>query len=294
MFLVGFLWTVTIRHNPLVKIGQKNSLDVSITDNNRLAHPLVFFDKDAFYRGVEEAKTKNKIFIDHAFGGIVPHHLFPGFIITDFFNRLSKQNPNTIILIGPNHYERGDYHALASLYKWETPFGTVDPNEQVIQELVKNKMVQIDENVLPEDHAVAGMMPFIKYYLPNTKVVPILLSGFMTEIDTQILSNELKNYVDSDSVIIAAVDFSHNLTNQQAQEKDRTTLELMRSFNYKQLLSLNNEYLDSPSSITVFLKIMQALGTTKMEIFYHTNSGELQKNDYIETTSYFSIAYYKL
>ena len=289
---VGAFWFVANKNNLPVKTELKNSLGVSTSQTNLPTHPLFFFDKDTFYTGIEQSKKENRSFSNHISGGVIPHHLFPGFIITDFFNRLSKQKPRTIILIGPNHYERGDYLALSSLYGWETPFGIVEPNEKVIRELLKNKLIKIDEANLPKDHAVAGIMPFVKQYLPDTKIVPLLLSGFMTEEDVRVLSNSLSNYLNEDTIIIAAVDFSHYLTNQQAQEKDKITLELMRNFDYKQMLSLNNDYLDSPPSIITLLMTMQALGATKMELLYHTNSGEMQKNNSIETTSYFSIAYY--
>lgn len=282
--LAGTFWFAVGRNNPPIKTEQKNSFLPT--------HPLVFFDKDTFYAGIEHSKKESKTFANQISGGIIPHHLFPGFIITDFFSRLSNQSPTTIILIGPNHYERGDYNVLSSLYGWETPFGIVEPNKQIIQELATNKLIKIDETNFPKDHAVAGIMPFVKHHLPNTKVVPLLLSGFMTKEDITVLSHRLKNYVGKDTVIAAAVDFSHYLTNPQAQEKDKTTFELMKSFNYDQLLSLNNDYLDSPPSIATLLMTMQDLNTTDMELLYHTNSGEMQKNDSIETTSYFSIAYY--
>lgn len=267
-------------------------LGVSISQTNLLTHPLVFFDKDTFYAGIKQSEKENKSFTNHISGGIIPHHLFPGFIITDFFNRLSKQNPKTIILIGPNHYEHGDYKVLSSLYGWETPFGVVEPNKQVIQKLLKSKLLKIDETNLPRDHSVAGIMPFVKYYLPDTKVAPLLLSGFMTEEDVRALSNSLSNYLNEDTIIIAAVDFSHYLTNPQAQEKDKITLELMSNFNYKHMFSLGNDYLDSPSSTAIVMMVMQQLRTTHMDLLYHSNSGEIQKNDSIPTTSYFSIAYY--
>lgn len=289
--LVGIFWFAAKDTSP-IKTELKNSLGVSTSQTNLPTHPLAFFDKDTFYAGIEQSKKENKAFTNRVSGGIIPHHLFPGFIITDFFSRLSKQDPKTIILIGPNHYERGDYEVLSSLYGWETSSGIVEPNEKIIQELVARKLIKIDETNLPKDHAVAGIMPFIKHYLPNTKVVPLLLSGFMTKEDTQALSNRLKNYMNEDTIIVAAVDFSHYLTNPQAQEKDKTSLELMKSFSYDQLLSLNNDYLDSPPSIATLLMTMQSLNSTEMELLYHTNSGEMQKNNSIETTSYFSIAYY--
>lgn len=288
---VGIIWLTDSKNNPPVKTEPKNSLGVS-DEGSIPTHPLKFFDKHTFYAGIKQSEKEDKSFANHISGGIIPHHLFPGFIITDFFSRLSKQKPRTIILIGPNHYERGDYQVLSSLYGWETPFGVVEPNEQVIQELVISKLIKIDEANLPKDHAVAGIMPFMKYYLPDTKVVPLLLSGFMAEDDIRTLSSSLSNYLNEDSILVAAVDFSHYLTNKQAQEKDKLTIELMNNFDHKRILSLNNEYLDSPPSIATLLMSMQALDATKMELLYHTNSGEMQNNNSIETTSYFSVAYY--
>lgn len=280
--LAGLLWNI-----PISSFTGK-----SISSSDIPTHPVNFFEKLTFYQGIEKSKKDTKPFSYYVRGGIVPHDLFAGFIITDFFIRLSVQKPKTIVLIGPNHYERGNFKALSSLYGWKTPFGVIEPNKLVIEDLFKDQAIKVDEGVLPNDHAVAGIMPFIKYYLPKSKVVPILLSGFTTEKEANFLSNSLNKHLNKDTVIIAAVDFSHYLTSQQAQDKDEATLETLKSFNYRRLFSLNNSYLDSPAAIAVLLKSLQNLNAVNMEILNHTNSGQLQSNDSIETTSYFSIAYY--
>ena len=143
-------------------------------------HPVRFFDENTFYAGVEWAKKHSTVVGYHVRGGIVPHHLFPGFILADFFQRLAVQKPSTIILIGPNHYEKGEYKLLTSEYGWETPFGVVSPDKQMIRELVKTEVLKIDEETVAGDHSVAGMMPFVSYYLPDTTVVPILVSRHTT------------------------------------------------------------------------------------------------------------------
>lgn len=268
------------------------SLGVSNSTSSRPTHPNLFFDEQTFNDGVTQTKKANSISTYHIAGGIIPHHLFPGFILTDFFNRLSVQKPRIIILIGPNHYEKGSFRVLTSLYSWDTPFGKVEPEELIINKLIKNGVVRIDEGVLPNDHAVAGMMPFVKYYLPDTKVVPILISGHTTQEEVEVLASNLTSFMREDVVLVAPVDFSHYLTNEQAKEKDKVTLEVMKNYDYRQLFTLNNDYVDSPPSIAALLMVMQKLGTTKMDLLYNTNSGELQKDNYIETTSYFSIAYY--
>jgi AmmeMemoRadiSam system protein B len=277
----------------LLGLFSLGSLGIIFGGNSQPIHPLVFFDKETFYAGVEWAGIKDEGFKNHASGGIIPHHLFPGFIIADFFSRLAKQHPKTIIVIGPDHFERGNYQAVSSLYGWETPFGVVEPETAVTGELVKNRLVKIDEDVLAGDHSAAGIMPFIKYYIPDAKVVPILISGFTTEAEARLLADGLKDYLrDEETVMVAAVDFSHYLTSSQAQEKDKITLAAMKNFAYKQLFSLNNDYLDSPAAVATLLMTMRAVGATEMELLYHTNSGELLRNGSIETTSYFSMAYH--
>lgn len=267
-----------------------------IKDNDQVrnlkVHKVKFFDKQTFYSGVARAEKENRKIDYKIKGGIVPHHLFPGFIITDFFRTLSFQKPKTIILVGPNHYEKGNFNALTSLYGWQTPFGAVEPNTEIINNLAGSGLVKVNEDVLPKDHSVAGIMPFIKFYLPDTRVAPIILSGTMTQEETELLSDKLKNFINEDTIIIASVDFSHYLNNKQAEENDKITLNVIKNFDYKQLFKMNNDYVDSPPSIATLMFVMQKLGKTNLEVFYNTNSGQLQNNNFIETTSYFSIAFY--
>lgn len=276
------------------------SIIVSAVSNEQPKHPLVFFDQKTFFEGIEKAKkinkqsfSSNKSAAYKITGGIIPHDLDVGFVLADFFNRLSWQKPATIILLGPNHYEKGNFKALTSLYGWDTPYGVVKPDEFIINSLVNHNLIHVDEQTLPNDHAVAGSMSFIKYYMPEAKVVPILLSGTMTENDSEKLADNLKDFIKENVVIIAPVDFSHYLTNQHAKQKDEITLNVLKNFDYRQLFSFNNDYLDSPPSIGTLLMVMQKLNITNMDLLDHNNTGEIQKNEYIQTTSFFEIAYYK-
>ncbi len=269
------------------------SIYTAIFGSNSIpSHPLVFFDPPTFYQGVELAKSTKKEFSYNISGGITPHHLLPGFIIADFYNNLSAQKPKTIIIIGPNHEEVGESKALTSLMGWETPFGIVAPNTKIVNELVADNTLAIDEEVLPKDHAVAGSMPFIKHYLPETKVVPILLSSFISVDEARSIAEKLTKYLDNNTVLIAAVDFSHYKTSPVAEENNKVTLNLINNFSYDRIAKLDNTYVDSPPSIIILLMAMKEKGTTASEVLFDTNSGEITGNRFKETTSYFSIVYH--
>lgn len=275
----------------IIRTNAKPAAVLPNLDEEAQLHKVKFYDEKTFVEGIEKAKKITAQ--DHKIrGGIIPHHLLPGFIIADFFKRLSFQNPKTIILIGPNHYEKGNFKASISAYAWETPFGIVEPDVDIISELLGKNLVWVDEEVLPGDHSVSGSIPFIKYYLPEANVVPIILKGGFSQKDAEVLAENLKQLMNEDVVVVAVVDFSHYLTSTEAKEKDEVTLKIMHNFDYSKLYTLNNDFLDSPPSIAVLLMLMQKINATKSEILFHTNSGELQKSSGTETTSYFSLAYY--
>lgn len=253
---------------------------------------LIFYDSNSFFKGVawaEKNTPKSNLQIKI---GVIPHHLFPGFIFSDFFLRLKTNPPKTIILVGPNHYERGNFKTLTSKNKWQTPFGEVNPDDQIINSLLKENKVKVNDNVLTEDHAVSGSMSYVKYYLSNTKVVPLLLSGTLNIQDTEALADGLIKLMNDNTVVVAPVDFSHYLSAKEAEEKDKITLQIMKDFDYQKLYSLNNDYLDSPASIGLILMLSQKLGYKNLSILQHTNSGILQNNNSIQTTSYLSFYTY--
>lgn len=254
-------------------------------------HSSVFFDKKSFFEGVAKAETSKRLNYQIK-GGVIPHHILPSFILSDFFQKLSNQNLRTIILIGPNHFEKGEYKLLSSNGSWDTPFGQVNVNKNLLNLIEKQSSLKMDDQVLSAEHSIGTMMPYIKYYLPNTNVVPIILSGYLNKKDLDSFSSILQKIVDKDTCVIASVDFSHYLYRIKARENDRLTKKLMENFEFDNLLRLNNDYIDSPPSIVMMLMLMQKQNTANFDIYFNTNSGDLLNDDSIETTSYFSIGFH--
>lgn len=236
------------------------------------------------------SKKTNRVIEHEVKGGIIPHHLLPSFILSDFFLRLPKTT-STIILLGPNHYERGNYKSLTSAYSWQTPFGLVEPDLSILDDLVKSKLVQIDESTLEKEHSVSGIMPYIKYYLPNSKVVPVIFKRSQSIEDLEQFSEKLTVLSKQPNTItIAAVDFSHYLPSLYAKEKNKETLKAMKDFDYAELMSFNNSNTDSPPCLVALLMTMKKLGRTDFNILSDTNSGEIL-DETSQVTSYFSIIF---
>ncbi len=251
--------------------------------------PLVFYDEKLFYQGIVESKKyAGEVPNFKIQGGIIPHHLLAGELIADFFGILQKQKPDTVILIGPNHYDRGRYPVLTSQSQWKTPFGNVMPKTNAIGEILKYNAAEVDEKTFNNEHSIGGIMPYIKYYLPEATIVPFILKSGMTEDEVKILAEHIVGLVDDTTVIIASVDFSHYLTRAEADKKDEITRKSMENFEYRKILTLSVDYLDSGPSIATLLLSMQKIGATNFVLRNHANSDTITDTVYAETTSYFS------
>ena len=136
-------------------------------------------------------------------------------------------------------------------------------------------------------------MPFIKYYLPQAKVVPIILHHDLSLEEANTLGTLIAEEAGEGAVVVASVDFSHYLTRQEAEEKDKETLEALRQGNMGQIFSFGNDYLDSPPSLGVLFSVMKSWEITDFTVVKNTNSGEVLKNDQMETTSYFTMVFTK-
>ena len=116
--------------------------------------------------------------VEKVYGGIVPHHFLASDLIAKFFKKIESQNDiETIILIGPNHFNVGFYGILASKAHWNTPFGDIGPDLEVIGILAEGGLVQIDEKPFQSEHSISTITPFIKKTFPDAKIVPIIIGS---------------------------------------------------------------------------------------------------------------------
>ncbi|MCD6568851.1 AmmeMemoRadiSam system protein B [bacterium] len=147
--------------------------------------------------------------------GVVPHHLLAQVIIDDFFQRLSNYSPiEVVILFSPDHYNQaaltgGRFITISP--QREEGKGKNDSVSEIINTISQNQLVEINDFSVGHDQGVANLMPFFEKYLPDTKVIPILISPQATKEETQILVEQLNEVVPKNTIFIASVDFSHYL-----------------------------------------------------------------------------------
>lgn len=253
--------------------------------------PALWYDGATFFESVRMAEAMPAP-EGEVSGGIIPHDWRGGRYITWLFRGLAASDPpGTVILIGPNHDNEGRPGALTSGLPWATPFGIVQPDRERLDALLAAGLVTIDDAVLTTEHSVAGIMPAIAYYLPGARVVPVIIRGDASPGDAARLAAAIAAQLDGDTVLVAAVDFSHDLVQREAERNNGVTLEALRAGDSATLFALDNRYLDSPEAIAVLMEVMEALGAGPFVLTADTNSAALHGDELAPTTSYL-VGYY--
>lgn len=191
-------------------------------------------------------------------GGIVPHHLYVKDIIGNFFIALPSDRVDNIIIIGADHAELGESNI------------TFDPSF--------------------DDQSMTALTPFITAKYPGIKISKIVLKSAISRAECEALSQQLLD-IPGHNLLIASIDFSHYLSSEKAEQNDLEIYDLIVRRDYKTILGLNSDYLDSRGSLVTALMYFDQKGASNMNMLDHTNSGK-RGNPYAPTTSYFSILFY--
>jgi AmmeMemoRadiSam system protein B len=145
-----------------------------INQNNLPTHSSYFSSKDyyeeAFLLGEEEKINADK----KVYGGILPHHLIVKEKIAAFLSGLEKYDYENIVLVGPNHFLKGGT-AITSQASWQTPYGDLLPNLELIEKLSGQEEVVINEDPFKIEHSISGLVGFIKKTFTEAKLTPLIL-----------------------------------------------------------------------------------------------------------------------
>ncbi len=281
-FVIGLLLSlllIVLGINILLSYKPRKTISLKPTFSTDFA-----YDNRTFLHAVAENKS---------IGGsipsvvILPHHLLASTIIAEGISMLARQSPKTIIILSPNHANTGQCDIVTSRNSWETPFGQMDVDLDIQKIFLDSKIICTDDTAMQVEHGVAGLLPFIKYYLPNTKVVPLALKKEIDPNSFKIFTQKLIE-VSKNSTILASIDFSHGLSQKESLKRDSQTKSLIANLNYSELEKLSSEYIDSPISLISALSVINSYGS-KPEFLVHSDSSAFNR-DTKDVTSYFLIS----
>ncbi|MDO8509929.1 MAG: AmmeMemoRadiSam system protein B [bacterium] len=215
---------------------------------------------------------------------VLPHHLVAGHYEAGIFNALNQLSPPVVVVIGPNHRQVGASFLATSDWSWNTPYGQLNVDQDLLNKVTKDGLVSVDNSVLDGEHAVGVLTPFIKKTWPNTKLLPIVIKANKSEIALDKLAEKLKEILPKNSLVIASVDFSHYLPLEVANFHDELAVAVLERGQIERTQKLE---VDSPNSLRVLMRYNSLLGAEKFNFVFHTNSADIMGQPALaETTSH--------
>ena len=114
--------------------------------------------------------------------------------------------------------------------------------------------LETDASAAQEDWSASLLMPYLAHYFPDARVVTVLLSRGAGEAQVLALAGCLAETAGTRGLLVlGSADFSHYQDVETARDCDKETARAIEDGDRTRLLSLGNEYLDSPETVAVLL-----------------------------------------
>jgi len=288
LLLVVIIFTFIIKFNKF--FSPDNTVDTVYSQEKGMrCLEVLSFDKKSFDQNIAKAKYYK---LETISAGVVPHHLLAGELIATFFKTVKEKGEDidTVIIIGPNHQGIGADITISD-YGWQTLFGSLECDGDLVEDILSYKTLnaEIDNDLLETDHAASNLIPYLKYYLPNAKVVTVLFSRRVTLRQTEDMAEILAYQAKSKKLlVIGSIDFSHGLSVEEGKKKDEVTLSAINHNDLGSIKKMTNEHLDSPETLCTLLSYMEISRSSSPILLDHKNAADYLKDQKIdECTTYF-------
>jgi AmmeMemoRadiSam system protein B len=183
-----------------------------------------------YYNEILDKHLKDEdILKAHPKAVIVPHagYIYSAFTANIAFRVLKNSDPKRVIVIGPSHKVYLEGASISLQDEFETPFGNLEIDNSLANKLKE----KFGLSFVPEahkEHSTEVQMPFIKYYMPRSKVIEIVYGrispGELEKIIEYIL-------LDKDNAIVISSDLSHYYDIEKANTLDSVCLKAVSELN---------------------------------------------------------------
>lgn len=238
---------------------------------------------------VDEKAVKEEVI-----GLVSPHagYIYSGPVAGATISRVKFKD--TFVILGPNHTGMGKPLSIMTQGAWKTPLGEVEIDSELAQKILAVSSYLEEDNLAHQyEHSIEVQLPFLQYFKPDIKLVPIILSYFTGDTYKEIgkeIAKAIKE-LNEEVIIIASSDMTHYEPQESARGKDTQAIEAMLDLNEDELLKRVDELNISMCGYAPAVSLISAakeLGATAAELVRYQTSGDTT-GDYSAVVGYAGI-----
>jgi MEMO1 family protein len=241
---------------------------------------------ESYLKGFQVPKEPTKLV-----GGIVPHAgwRYSGAVTAKVFKCIKeKAHPDTFVLFGAVH-SLVQKSALFSRGAWATPLGEVAIDDKTANLILSSLKNEVRDNPIAHsnEHSIEVQLPFIKYFFPEAKIVPIMVVPDKSAI---LIGNKIAEIIRNSKVEIAVVgttDLTHygdaygfapwgygSEAQSKMRENDEQIIHLITQLKTQEIIAevMRNQNACGPGALAATVSAAKVLGTEKGVLIDYTTS----------------------
>ncbi len=261
---------------------------------NPVAAGLYYPASASQLRAMIETLVDEKAEKEEVIGLVMPHAGYPysGPVAGAAISRVKFKD--TFIIMGPSHTGMGKPFSIMTEGVWETPLGEVEIDSELAGRiLAASKNLQEDYLAHQQEHAVEVQIPFLQYFKPDIRIVPIVLAyadpAAYKEIGREI--GRVLKEMNKEAVIIASGDMTHYESQESAEKKDSQAIEAILNLDEDELTRRYEELnisMCAHGPAVCLISAAKELGATEVELVKYQTSGNTT-GDYSAVVGYAGI-----
>lgn len=245
-------------------------------------------------KGMIGGMVKEKAAKEEVIGLLLPHagYIYSGPVAGAVISKIKFKD--TFIIMGPNHTGAGKPLSIMTEGKWQTPLGEVEIDAELGKKiLATSKNLEEDDKAHIYEHSIEVQLPFLQYFKPDFKLVPIVFghpSGAIYKEVGKEIARAVKE-LGRGVVIIASSDMSHYEPQASAQNKDQKAIEAVLNLDEDELLKRVAKFNITMCGYAPAVSLIVAakeLGATGAELVKYQTSGDVT-GDYSAVVGYAGI-----
>ena len=230
-------------------------------------------------------------------GGIVPHAgwYFSGQIACNVIKCLNiKEDPDTCMIFG-RHMHTGSDNIIMKEGQWATPIGALEIDTGIAERLTDEFGFTVEtDSRYEQDNTIELQLPFIKYFFPQIKIVPISLPPKEASLEIAKRAAEISKNMGRRTVVLGSTDLTHYGYNYGYTPKgigedavewvknvnDKRVVDLILEMDAKGVIqeSLKNHNACCPGAAGAVIEAAKILGAKKGKKIIYSTSYDIRPN----------------
>ena len=240
-------------------------------------YPAAAEELKSMIRGMVDEKVPKEDVI----GYYAPHagYVYSGPVVGATVSRVNFKD--TCVIMGPSHTGAGAPFSILTEGTWRTPLGNVEIDSELAKAILANcSHLKEDRLAHLQEHSIEVQLPFIQYFRPDIKFVPITLSHANASIYRNIgvaIAKAIKD-TGKEVVIVASGDMNHYESQKITHTKDRQAIESILKLEAGELLERVREFSISMcgyGTAACLIYAAKEMGPVKTELVKYQTSGDV-------------------